>query len=168
MISIFNDVFNFGADSVYCLVDSLKPAMTTSFLYKAGEFFDGYGLKIVDHNSQWGGAIHFALAGRRGSSLTRTMLGERSELPFLYLATSVNKGVEAQAPGTASFNNHLYAVAYPWQIKDNIYPTHLWGEPLVLYRDTSGSLVCTKDVCPHWSAPLSMSKMNCNGQLQCM
>jgi O-methyltransferase involved in polyketide biosynthesis len=33
VINIFDDVFNFGTNSVYCLVDSLKPAVTTSFLH---------------------------------------------------------------------------------------------------------------------------------------
>lgn len=109
------------------------------------------------------------MSGRKNSALSQTMLAERDELPFSYLATSVDKGMEAQAPSNASFNNHWYAVAYPWQINDKeTFSTRLWGEPLVLYRDTQGTLVCAKDVCPHRSAPLSMSKMNSDGQLECM
>ncbi len=97
------------------------------------------------------------------------MLQGHDELPFSYLAASVDDGIESQMPDMASFNNHWYAVAYPWQIKGGeVYATSLWGEPLVLYRDTKGNMVCAKDACPHRSAPLSMSKMNENGQLECM
>lgn len=168
VLEIFSDTFSFGDQSVYCLVDSLKPAVTTSFLHVAREFFDGYNLNVIDHNSRWGGAVHFALAGRKDSTLTETMLDERDDLPFSYLATSVEKGVEEQASDKASFNNHWYAVAYPWQIKKEVYATRLWGEPIVLYHDVDDNLVCAKDVCPHRSAPLSMSKMNSDGQLECM
>lgn len=169
VLEIFKDIFNLGDKSVYCLVDSLKPAVTTSFLHVTREVFDKYNLDIIDHDSRWGGAVHFALAGRKGSSLTKTMLDERDELPFSYLATSVPNGIEEQSTGTASFNNHWYAVAFPWQIEEGeVYSTRLWGEPLVIYRDTEGNMVCAKDVCPHRSAPLSMSKMNGDGQLECM
>lgn len=142
---IFSDVFSFGTNSVYCLVDSLKPAVTTSFLHKVREFFDGHSLDVIDHNSRWGGAVHFALTGRRGSALTAAMLGEREELPFSYLATSVDRGAEAQRSDSATFNDHWYAVAYPWQVEEgDVYATRLWGEPLVIYRDAEGNLVCAK------------------------
>ncbi|KAL7532953.1 hypothetical protein ACHAXR_004954, partial [Thalassiosira sp. AJA248-18] len=163
VLEIFEDVFNLGTKSVYCLVDSLKPAVTTSFLHITREVFDTYNLDIIDHNSRWGGAV------RKESSLTKTMLNERDELPFSYLATSAPNGIEEQSPETASYNDHWYAVAYPWQIEEGeVFSTRLWGEPLVLYRDTDGNMVCAKDVCPHRSAPLSMSKMNSEGRLECM
>ena len=171
---IFDDVFSFGDVSSYCLVDSLKPAVTTSFLHEVREFFDEYGLDVVDHNSRWGGAVHFVLASRRESSLTKRMLEERNDLPFSYLATSVDKGIEAQSLPVASFQNKWYAVAYPWQIGpeseggSDVYSTRLWGEPLVIYRDTDNNLVCAKDACPHRSAPLSMSALNDDGRLECM
>ena len=171
---IFDDVFSFGDVSSYCLVDSLKPAVTTSFLHEVRNFFDEYGLDVVDHNSRWGGAVHFVLASRRESSLTKRMLEERNDLPFSYLATSVDKGIEAQSLPVASFQNKWYAVAYPWQIGpeseggSDVYSTRLWGEPLVIYRDTDNNLVCAKDACPHRSAPLSMSAINDDGRLECM
>ena len=169
VLEIFDDVFNLGIKSVYCLVDSLKPAVTTSFLHVTREVFDTYDLDIVDHNSRWGGAVHFVLAGRKDSSLTKTMLTDRTELPFSYLATSVPNGVEEQSTNAASYNDHWYAFAYPWQIEDGeVFSTRLWGEPMVIYRDAEGNLVCSKDVCPHRSAPLSMGKMNADGQLECM
>ena len=169
VLEIFDDVFNLGTKSVYCLVDSLKPAVTTSFLHVTREVFDTYDLDIVDHNSRWGGAVHFVLAGRKDSSLTKTMLIEREDLPFSYLATSVPNGVEEQSTDAASYNDHWYAVAYPWQIEDGeVFSTRLWGEPMVIYRDAENNLVCSKDVCPHRSAPLSMGKINTDGQLECM
>mmetsp|Transcript_17571 Transcript_17571/g.21468 ORF Transcript_17571/g.21468 Transcript_17571/m.21468 type:complete len:693 (-) Transcript_17571:977-3055(-) len=165
VMNIFGDVFNFGENSAMCLVDSLKPAVTTSFLHKAREFFDGYNLAVIDHISRWGGAVHFAFAGRKDSPLTERMQEHRDELPFSYLATSVDQG-ETPEP---SFNNQWYAVAYPWQVeKQEVYSTRLWGEPIVLYYDVDGNLVCAKDSCPHRSAPLSMSKLNSKGQLECM
>ena len=36
----------------------------------------------------------------------------------------------------------------------------------MLYRDADGECVCTKDVCPHRSAPLSMGEIQ-NGVLRC-
>lgn len=165
VMNIFGDVFTFGENSAMCLVDSLKPAVTTSFLHKAREFFDGYNLAVIDHNSRWGGAVHFAFVGRKDSPLTKRMQEQRDELPFSYLATSVDQGETAEP----SFNNQWYAVAYPWQVeKQKVYSTRLWGEPLVLYYDVDGNLVCAKDSCPHRSAPLSMSKLNSKGQLECM
>ena len=165
VMKIFDNVFNFGDDSAVCLVDSLKPAVTTSFLHKAREFFDNYNLDVIDHNSRWGGAVHFAFAGRKESPLTTMMQAKREQLPFSYLATSVDQGDSAEP----SFNNQWYAVAFPWEVdKQEVYSTRLWGEPIVIYHDANGNLVCAKDSCPHRSAPLSMSKLNSKGQLECM
>lgn len=60
----FDDVFYLGDASSYYLVDSLKPAVTASFLHEVREFLDEYGLDVADHNSRWGGAVHFVLASR--------------------------------------------------------------------------------------------------------
>ncbi|KAL7554126.1 hypothetical protein ACHAWF_017544 [Thalassiosira exigua] len=172
--AIFDDVFsNGGSDAIYCLTDSLKPAVTTSFLHVVREFFGEYGLEVIDHNSRWGGAVHFALAGRPASSgdfsLAESMRETRPALPHSYLAASREGGVESQSYEAASFDEHWYAVAYPWMIQEKeVYATSLWGEPLVLYRDVDGNLVCAKDACPHRSAPLSMSKINEEGRLECM
>ena len=170
--AIFADVFAHGGDagtSAFCLVDSLKPAVATSFLHDARDFFAGHGLEVVDHASRWGGAVHFALAGREGSALAAALGEGRDDLPFSYLATSVEDGAKRQAAAEASFDDHWYAAAYPWQVGDgDVYATRLWGEPLVLYRDADGRLVCAKDVCPHRSAPLNMAEVNDQGQLQCM
>jgi len=87
-----------------------------------------------------------------------------------------------------SFENTWYAVAFPWQIdgyetpvdavlgkKSNLknsneirpFSTRLWGEPLVIYRDSNGELIAMADVCPHRSAPLSMGYVE-NDELVCM
>lgn len=105
-----------------------------------------------------------------------------------YTPTQANNAAILEEP---SFENTWYAVAYPWQIdgyetpmdavrgsktrmrkhggKEATKPfaTRLWGEPLVIYRDTEGELVAMSDVCPHRSAPLSMGKVE-NGKLTCM
>lgn len=90
-----------------------------------------------------------------------------------------------------SFDNVWYAIAYPWQIDGYETPleaamagyyntptsnaadkkpfsTRLWGEPLVIYRDSEGELVCMADVCPHRSVPLSMGSLNANNELVCL
>jgi len=169
VMNIFDNVFRYGNYSTYCLVDSLKPIVTTSFLHKTRESFDKYGLDVIDHNSRWGGAVHFVLAGRKDSSLTKSLINERGQMPFSYLATSVKNGTERQTKNGSSFNNHWYAIAYPWQVgAEDVYATRLWGEPLVVYRDADSNLVCAKDSCPHRSSPMSMGKMNSERRLECM
>ena len=66
-----------------------------------------------------------------------------------------------------SFSNCWYAVALSSQVgTDEPVPLRLWGEPIVLYRDPEGEVVCAKDVCPHRSAPLSMGEIE-DGVLRC-
>jgi len=89
---------------------------------------------------------------------------------------------------TPSFENAWYAVAFPWQIDGYDTPldaalkrkssgnkggevkpfaTRLWGEPIVVYRDSQNELVAMADVCPHRSSPLSMGKVE-DGKLHCL
>lgn len=42
----------------------------------------------------------------------------------------------------------------------------LFGEPLVLFRDATGSPVCLKDRCPHRSVPLSVGRVD-SGRIEC-
>jgi len=66
-----------------------------------------------------------------------------------------------------TYNDTWYAVAYSHQLQaDELFATRLWGEPLVLYRDEDGEVVCVRDVCPHRSAPLSMGDVK-DGVLRC-
>jgi nitrite reductase/ring-hydroxylating ferredoxin subunit len=168
IMAMFEDVLRFGGESTFCLVDSLKPAVTTSFQHEARAFFEGYGLELVDHNSRWGGAVHFAMAATKGCQSAEAIKKERGEMPFSYLPTSFEGGIDLQDHSKATFQNVWYAVAFTSQVVDGaIFATRLWGEPLVLYRDSEGSLVAAKDSCPHRSAPLSMGKINENGNLEC-
>lgn len=86
-----------------------------------------------------------------------------------------------------SFDNVWYAVAFPWQIdgydtpldavlkrkkssrKEGMKPfgTRLWGEPIVIYRDSQDELIAMTDACPHRSVPLSMGEVE-NGKLTCI
>jgi len=67
----------------------------------------------------------------------------------------------------ASFNNTWYAAAYSEQLgADEVFSTRLWGEPLVMYRDSGNEVVCVRDSCPHRSAPLSMGEVQ-DGVLRC-
>jgi len=42
----------------------------------------------------------------------------------------------------------------------------LWGQPLVLFRDARGRVVCLEDACPHRCFPLSAGQVR-GGELQC-
>merc|ERR1712032_1648910 len=67
----------------------------------------------------------------------------------------------------AGFNNTWYAIAYSEQLGvDEVFSTRLWGEPLVLYRDSANEVVRVRDSCPHRSAPLSMGEVQ-DGVLRC-
>ena len=47
--------------------------------------------------------------------------------------------------------------------------TSLLGDPLVLWRDLSGTAYCVADKCPHRSAPLSLGKVNGDtGHVECI
>lgn len=98
-----------------------------------------------------------------------------------YIPTASNNMAILEEP---SFENAWYAIAFPWQVDgyktpvdavmnhkhkktDSPFATRLWGEPLVVYRDSKGELVAMADVCPHRSAPLSMGKIE-NDELVCM
>mmetsp|Transcript_16891 Transcript_16891/g.31489 ORF Transcript_16891/g.31489 Transcript_16891/m.31489 type:complete len:504 (+) Transcript_16891:88-1599(+) len=66
-----------------------------------------------------------------------------------------------------SLNNTWYAVGYSEQLQDDkLFATRLFGEPLVLYRDSEGNAVCVRDVCPHRAAPFSMGDVK-DGVLRC-
>ena len=49
----------------------------------------------------------------------------------------------------------------------NILATKLFGEPLVLFRDSSGVVNTLLDRCPHRSVPLSLGRL-CAGKIECM
>ena len=46
------------------------------------------------------------------------------------------------------------------------YKISLLGDPLVLFRDSNGRVICLHDACPHQGAPLSMGKVQ-DGNIVC-
>jgi len=118
-----------------------------------------------------------ALVGHSPAALQRTRPSQlcatehaaailrRSRAPRMAVAAETSS-----TPATTqdmSFNNSWYAVSTSSQlVTDEVFATRLWGEPLVLYRDSDGEPVCVRDVCPHRSAPLSMGELE-NGELRC-
>ena len=185
---------NNGAECMVCMTDSLKPFVSVPFTNEASIFFDKTAnMDLLEHRSRWGGAVHFCLAASRSSKTAQGQLNQVSQqgkiaqhissrvdgLVKSYTPTQSNNQVLLKKP---SFDKVWYAVAYTWQIDGYETPldavlgrktsdgkpfgTRLWGEPIVIYRDSAGELVATADVCPHRSVPLSMGKVE-NGELVC-
>ena len=50
------------AETMLCFTDSLKPFVDVPFSNEAMQFFEQNGMKLLQHRSRWGGAVHFALA----------------------------------------------------------------------------------------------------------
>jgi len=91
--------------------------------------------------------------------------------------SSTSSGSSGSADGSSTetlmmplqeqLNNTWYAVAYSSDIEGNLpFATRLYGEPMVLYRDSEGEPTCVRDLCPHRSAPLSMGEVQ-DGVLRC-
>jgi vanillate O-demethylase monooxygenase subunit len=51
--------------------------------------------------------------------------------------------------------DYWYAVAWDHEIKRSPFGRVVCGEPIVLYRQTSGALSAFEDCCPHRLLPLS-------------
>lgn len=47
------------------------------------------------------------------------------------------------------------------------YGVEILGDPVVLFRDGSGTAICLSDRCSHRSVPLSLGQL-CEGQLECL
>jgi len=184
------------AETLFCFTDSLKPFLDVPFSNEARKWFDKNNMDLLQHRSRWGGAVHFALATSRSKHVVdeeskfNSVIGTHIHkqvggLVNSYIPTaSRNKDILK----TPSFENAWYAVSFPWQIDGYDTPldaalkrkstgnkggevkpfaTRLWGEPIVIYRDSQNELVAMADVCPHRSAPLSMGKIE-DGKLHCL
>ena len=193
--NIMSDLFAFAqpggngdspkAETMLCFTDSLKPFVDVPFSNEAHNFFDKNGLELLDHRSRWGGAVHFALTASRSSDKKMGKIAQHVNsrvggIVFSYTPTQSNNPKLLKNP---SFDNVWYAVAYPWQIdgyetpfaaamghkskETKPFATRIWGEPIVIYRDSNGDLVAMADVCPHRSVPLSMGVVE-EGSLVCM
>jgi len=187
---------NEKAETLICFTDSLKPFVDVPFTSETTTFFNRFNLDLLNHRSRWGGVVHFALASTFGISTTEGTRTKHQKRPKgligQYVAEKVGGLVSSYTPTQSnnpdilhepSFENTWYAVAYPWQIdghksafeaslNENKEPnkkpfaTRLWGEPLVIYRDSADEISCMVDVCPHRSAPLSMGTVE-DGELVC-
>lgn len=62
--------------------------------------------------------------------------------------------------------DHWYAVATDIEVTRGAIGRRLLGENLVLYKDSSGTVIAAPDRCPHRQAPLSAGKVS-NGVLVC-
>lgn len=64
--------------------------------------------------------------------------------------------------------NCWYVASYGHEVpQDGLLATEVAGEPIVLYRDTSGSIVAMADKCPHRLAPMSLGRV-VGDDLRCM
>lgn len=66
------------------------------------------------------------------------------------------------------WKNTWYPVSFHQDLaKDRPTGFTLYDEPLVLYFNDAGDIICLKDQCPHRSAPLSAGQI-VNGNLECL
>src|ERR1019366_1951950 len=69
--------------------------------------------------------------------------------------TEEPKGFIRNSGGLMFLRNYWYAVAWDHEIKRTPFGRIVCGEPIVLYRQTSGALSAFEDCCPHRLLPLS-------------
>ena len=63
--------------------------------------------------------------------------------------------------------NYWYPLVLSSQVSANKpYGTSLLGDPIVLFRDSNGSVICLHDACPHQGSPLSTGKVT-DGNIAC-
>jgi len=63
--------------------------------------------------------------------------------------------------------NYCYPLVLSKEVTtDKAYGTFLLEEPLVLFRDSNGRVVCLHDACPHQGTPLSLGKVK-DGNVEC-
>jgi phenylpropionate dioxygenase-like ring-hydroxylating dioxygenase large terminal subunit len=80
--------------------------------------------------------------------------------------------VDRLRPAITCFERHEMRDSwYPLATSEGVTKTgtravKLFGEPLVLFRDQSGQVVCLQDRCPHRSTPLSLGRVT-EGRLEC-
>lgn len=166
---VFEDILNWEGASL-TIVDSLAPLVSSPFEHDVARLLlEERGWHVHDHDSRWGGAVHFLSA----SKTPVVEEGAKPPPPSYFPLLSSGAASKLSQP---SFENAWYAVGYSWQIdereetsRDGASPfsTRLFGEPLVLYRDSADGLVCVPDACPHRAAPLSMGRVK-NGELACV
>jgi nitrite reductase/ring-hydroxylating ferredoxin subunit len=69
---------------------------------------------------------------------------------------------------TAMIPNQWYAISHPRDVtRKKPLALKRMGEPLVLFRDSTGRVVCLRDRCPHKGAQLSLGKVMPDGTVAC-
>ncbi|MEM6435986.1 MAG: aromatic ring-hydroxylating dioxygenase subunit alpha [Cyanobacteria bacterium P01_D01_bin.115] len=63
--------------------------------------------------------------------------------------------------------NHWYAVARSSEVVDQPRAVILWGDAIVLFRDTAGEIQALEDRCPHRQVKLSQGEVT-EGQMECI
>eukprot|EP00520_Triparma_pacifica_P000662 CAMPEP_0118650162 /NCGR_PEP_ID=MMETSP0785-20121206/10099_1 /TAXON_ID=91992 /ORGANISM="Bolidomonas pacifica, Strain CCMP 1866" /LENGTH=943 /DNA_ID=CAMNT_0006542517 /DNA_START=61 /DNA_END=2889 /DNA_ORIENTATION=- len=191
----FNKQEGANPNSAVVFTDSLKPFVDVPFTSETDAFFKKLDADLIEHRSRWGGAVHFATTCPRDPKGTSSDLGLALKKEDLVMSYTPTQNFNKHIIDNPSLDNAWYAVAYTWQIsgydspieaawlrdgdyskelplkndKDGIlkpFAFKLWNEPMVIYRDATGSPVCVTDVCPHRSAPLSMGTVE-DGELKC-
>ena len=69
---------------------------------------------------------------------------------------------------TFNWQNFWYPITFVQDFfEDKPYSFSLYDEPLVLFRNTEGELVCLRDLCPHRAAQLSDGQI-IDGKIECL
>lgn len=72
------------------------------------------------------------------------------------------------SPELFNWQNHWYPVTFAQDLfEDKPYSFSLYDEPLIIFRNSAGILVCLKNLCPHRAAKLSDGQI-IDGKVECL
>ncbi|MEM7726648.1 MAG: Rieske 2Fe-2S domain-containing protein [Cyanobacteria bacterium P01_A01_bin.45] len=85
------------------------------------------------------------------------------------MSTTVNTNLKSQpTPELFSWENNWYPVTFTQDFfEDKPYSFSLYDQPLILFRNSAGKLICLKNLCPHRAAKLSDGQL-INGRVECL
>ncbi len=85
------------------------------------------------------------------------------------MSITANTNVNSErAPELFSWQNCWYPVTFVQDLfEDKPYSFSLYDEPLIIFRNLAGKLVCLKDLCPHRAAKLSDGQI-IDGKVECL
>lgn len=101
----------------------------------------------------------------------------RAVAPANYLSSLDPVGQQRKQPQTElepesgyKWENFWYPVSYSVDIEDGPRPhgVSVFDEPLVLWRDSTGSIQAARDVCPHRASKLSDGQVTNEGNIECL
>ncbi|MDB9529825.1 aromatic ring-hydroxylating dioxygenase subunit alpha [Oscillatoria sp. CS-180] len=81
--------------------------------------------------------------------------------------TPVDSAVSKDVRSLGINSNHWYVVARADEVTDKPLGVMLWGEAIVLFRDTNGHIQALEDRCPHRQVKLSQGEV-VDGELECV